>query len=372
MTFAKDQAFAYAKEFYENLPTCVFLCDRDLQVLWRNKAACKIDQKTVTGFVTFFEPEQRKDALQELQRRRELKLVSLFGDREYALCFRLFGDDGVILEAELQRRSYLETFMDDEGSVMQLFTRVLRPSVGHMFNLLSVLKTDLEVREYYEDVEYMEMLGENCYFILRFMQNYSDYRRLIRGECKEQYVNIREELFQLFTTVQAHSFSLQSSFSFSLPEEEVLTCVPVEELNVALLHLISNAFKYTSPDNEISVKVNCTERSLMIQVVDQGVGIPQQNLKSIFAPFYSYNPNTSREEGAGIGLAYVRRFVSNMQGSCVVTSEENRGTRIALSIPLKKGNGEVVDSSLRSSLPPYYLSNFSPVVIYLADVLYKA
>jgi len=103
-------------------------------------------------------------------------------------------------------------------------------------------------------------------------------------------------------------------------------------------NLISNAIKYTD-HGHVHVRVRCIDKSnpeLMILVTDTGIGIRAECLPNLFNPFMQIDQgNTRRHEGAGMGLAIVKRLVELFRGEINVNSELNYGTRFEVRIPVK-------------------------------------
>ncbi len=104
-------------------------------------------------------------------------------------------------------------------------------------------------------------------------------------------------------------------------------------------NIISNAIKYSSPGSLIAVSLGrdpsaAPPRAIM-QVCDQGVGIPAGDLERIFEPFYrAANARERGIKGTGIGLASVRQIIDLHSGTISVTSEEQVGTCFTIQLPM--------------------------------------
>jgi signal transduction histidine kinase len=103
-----------------------------------------------------------------------------------------------------------------------------------------------------------------------------------------------------------------------------------------VLNLLVNAYKYSEQGRrQISVEV-CEAGGLAeIRVADNGIGIPADELKRVFDPFYRIeNREGARPVGAGLGLAIVRHLVESHGGEVVVTSEVGQGSTFTVRLPL--------------------------------------
>src|SRR6185369_543357 len=98
-------------------------------------------------------------------------------------------------------------------------------------------------------------------------------------------------------------------------------------------NLVSNAFKFTFA-GEIAVRLREYAASVIVEVVDTGIGIPEAELPRIFERFYRVTGNSGRtHEGTGIGLSLVRELVELHGGSVKVESIVDRGTCFRIEIP---------------------------------------
>lgn len=87
-----------------------------------------------------------------------------------------------------------------------------------------------------------------------------------------------------------------------------------------LTNLISNAFKYSTGPGPL-LSLHYRKAQLCIKVKDNGIGIPEKDLRYLFTPFFRAG-NVGRKEGAGLGLAIVKSFVTANGGQISVSSSE--------------------------------------------------
>ncbi len=100
-------------------------------------------------------------------------------------------------------------------------------------------------------------------------------------------------------------------------------------LKSSLINLISNAIKYSGENTFIEFNTELTDTDLRITVKDNGIGIPVEEQKYLFEPFFRAN-NTGNIPGTGLGLNIVKRYVELMGGMVTYKSSLNSGTAITL------------------------------------------
>lgn len=106
-------------------------------------------------------------------------------------------------------------------------------------------------------------------------------------------------------------------------------------LEHAFRNVIENALKYTPSDGSVTVKLNFSkeEETCQIAITDTGYGIPEDELESIFVPFYRSVKHKANISGTGLGLPIVKRVITNHKGTVTVQSQVNKGTIFKIVLP---------------------------------------
>jgi signal transduction histidine kinase len=104
----------------------------------------------------------------------------------------------------------------------------------------------------------------------------------------------------------------------------------------AIDNLVSNAIKYTPDGGQVRVTLDHDDDFAVVQVTDNGYGIPVDKLERIFEPFVRVkDPRTTHVQGTGIGLNLVKTFIEAHGGHVKVESVIDRGSTFSIFLPLK-------------------------------------
>lgn len=106
-------------------------------------------------------------------------------------------------------------------------------------------------------------------------------------------------------------------------------------LKNVMLNLISNAIKYSPENKEIWIKSDFTNAHIKIDVIDQGIGIPDEDKPHLFERFFRAN-NAGNIQGTGLGLNIVKKYIELMDGTITFESQFGKGTTFTVMIPIKK------------------------------------
>ena len=103
-------------------------------------------------------------------------------------------------------------------------------------------------------------------------------------------------------------------------------------LNVALNNVVDNACKF-SENNNVLMKITTTrDYCICISVMDHGIGIPDEDLKNVYEPFFR-GSNAERMKGYGFGLPLVYKIIKMHRGSIQIKSRVNYGTEVVITLP---------------------------------------
>lgn len=148
-------------------------------------------------------------------------------------------------------------------------------------------------------------------------------------------LRIDELLFSVKEEILQHSGNYQVFIEFeNLPDDENQLMVTGNErlLKMLLANLIDNACKFSDTHKAI-VRIAYDGSAVTLRFIDQGIGIPKEDLDHIFEPLYRAG-NVSSKEGHGIGLSIVKRIADIHNASINISSELNIGTTISVSFPV--------------------------------------
>ena len=109
------------------------------------------------------------------------------------------------------------------------------------------------------------------------------------------------------------------------------------KLRQVLVNLVDNAVKYSPEGGHVELRVRSSNGSCLIEVADEGLGIPADERERIFEKFYRLDPQqTHGVGGSGLGLYICRELVERMNGRLNVESELGKGSRFTVELPLRR------------------------------------
>lgn len=127
-------------------------------------------------------------------------------------------------------------------------------------------------------------------------------------------------------------YNVKFNIDESLDDETMTVAGDEQLLKIAIYNLIENGCKY-SDDHTVIVNIRAAQPNVIIEVIDHGIGMSQEDIRQITTPFFR-GDNVSSTKGTGIGHSLIDRIIKVHHGTIQIISELNKGTQINLQLPL--------------------------------------
>ncbi len=232
-----------------------------------------------------------------------------------------------------------EAKLKELNTTKDKFFSIIGHDIKSVFNSLllatDLLKQHIELQNFEEIALLSDMLKEAAQNGYALLDNLLSWSRMQTGRVKYNPVSIN--LFDTFRVVL-------SLYKPSLEEKNISVDVDIDKsaeivadrfmLETVLRNLISNAIKFSKSGDTIQLIAKHIDGSIKISVIDQGVGIDENDIPKLFRIETSYStPGTNNETGTGLGLILCKEFVRKHNGKIWVESKLGVGTSIHFTIP---------------------------------------
>ncbi|MBO0601776.1 cell wall metabolism sensor histidine kinase WalK [Sporosarcina sp. E16_3] len=268
----------------------------------------------------------------------------------------------------------LDFSTEDQPYILRANFSVTQRETGFVNGLIVVLhdnteqeKIDMERREFVSNVShelrtplttmrsYLEALADGAWkneeiapsFLHvtqteteRMIRLVNDLLKLSRMDSRDYDLNKEWVEFNYFfkSIIDRFEFSKSQEVQFIrlLSTTELFVEIDTDKMTQVLDNIISNALKYSPDGGDIRFGITMSEDFIKVMISDDGMGIPQANVKRIFDRFYRADRARSRAMGGtGLGLAIAREMIVAHGGEIWAESEEGKGTTIFFTLPFE-------------------------------------
>ena len=156
---------------------------------------------------------------------------------------------------------------------------------------------------------------------------------------QEVYPSIEYAAKATIVLAEKKSIKLKLETDHDLP----LLNINQENLERIFVNLISNAIKYTPGNGVVKLVAKKVDNEVLFQIIDNGIGIPEEHLKLIFERFYRVENKVHTVKGTGLGLTIVKKSIEQHNGILSVRSKYGEGSIFEFSLPIPNSENRIKD-----------------------------
>ena len=238
----------------------------------------------------------------------------------------------------------------DQQMKLSFFTHVSHEIRAPLTLILGPLEALLKQTAHLPEINNQVIpIKNNADRLFRLVTELMDFRKTETGKLKLQltHEDITHFVQQIFNAFKDLASSRNIKYEMITPDEQLLLWIDKLQLEKVFFNLLSNAFKFTHDNGKISVCIANESDSVLIEVRDNGIGIPQNSRDQLFSDFFQIDTSSSGHIGSGIGLALSKSIVIAHGGIITIdsvpqTKQFTGDTRFK--VKLKKDNVKNVTS----------------------------
>lgn len=241
-------------------------------------------------------------------------------------------DQKSILERTTEQ---LKQSSNDKDRILYVVAHDLRNPVGAIMALTDIIRQEeLTVQQKQILDMIMNALRSEEALIAELLEYSGDAKGRIPA--KKEQVNINSLLKNCVDLMQFKAREKGQSLQLSLPTQLLTATINKEKISRVWSNLISNAIKFSKENSAIYVSLSQSGVMAVIEVKDNGIGIPEKFKPMIFEPFTSAKRyGTAGEESFGLGLSICKQIVDANDGKIWFESTEGTGTSFFVALPLE-------------------------------------
>lgn len=225
----------------------------------------------------------------------------------------------------------------------------LRTPINIIYSCIQLLNTSKNNKTNFASLydKYEKTLKQNCFRMLRLVNNLIDITKIDSGFIKMDFINydIIKLTEDITISVIPYVESKNIDIIFDTDCEELeIKCDP-DKIERIILNLLSNAIKFTEPGGKIEVSIFTEENWVDIRVKDTGIGIPSHMKEFIFERFIQNDKSLNRnKEGSGIGLSLVKSLVELHNGKVFLRESNESGSEFSVLLPNVKLENDIEEN----------------------------
>jgi len=236
----------------------------------------------------------------------------------------------------IQLNQQLQDQKEEMNHIMALAAHDLRSPLLNMKNLFDALGTKSEWNKP-PYAEVLQVSQDCCSGQLRLLKSLLDSYRAEQGLHEKKRIPV--DLVELLEEVQSDRSSKDQPIEFLAKADAAKIVSDPAALHQILENLLSNAVKFSPEGSAILLSLSKDANAWIIEIADEGPGIPEEERSQLFHKFYRSSSNTPSQQGVGLGLFIVSQLAKHLGGSIAYRDRSPRGAVFSLRLPDTESGG---------------------------------
>lgn len=237
-----------------------------------------------------------------------------------------------------QKNKLLSQVEELKTNFISMMSHDLKTPIARIQGMTDVILSD-QVTLSSQQREAVDTIKHSSDDLLKFISSILNYGK-IQSEGVELHMQSKDINSILQEVVRKHEFLAKVKRIQIVSELEPMFPIPMDPdlMRQVLSNLVENAIKYSPDDTKILVTTEEKDNVVVIQVADQGPGIPEDELNNIFTKFFrSKNVKSTQIKGSGLGLYLAKYFTELHKGRIFVESKDGKGSTFTVELPMEQG-----------------------------------
>jgi signal transduction histidine kinase len=226
-------------------------------------------------------------------------------------------------------------FLSDASHELRTPLAILQTNLENERDTAPSTEVRLQIESHLEEVARMRNLVQDLLIVSQL------HRDTLPAQDSWKDVDIADALAH--TVTRLSSIAAKSGIVLTVDNQSatpLLVQAPrAELLGHAFTNIIQNAILYNKENGIVEIELSANETHVQIQISDTGIGIPKEEIKSVFKRFYRGDKSRSRQSGgSGLGLSIVQSIIDALGGTVAMQSEPEKGTIVTISLPIHRAS----------------------------------
>lgn len=236
-----------------------------------------------------------------------------------------------------KKNAELKNLNELKNNFLGIAAHDLRSPIGIIMGYSDFLLSQLSKSIDDKQLKMLALIKSTSEFLLQLLNELLDISAMESGKLtlsinKVDFVELIKQNIELNSVI-----SNKKNIQIQLEYYELFPLISVDKnkMEQVFNNLISNAIKYSFPETIIKIKLFMSDNYITVEIADQGQGIPESEIDSIFKPFVKTSvQSTANETSTGLGLAIVKNIIIGHKGKIWVKSKVGIGTCFYFSLPI--------------------------------------
>ncbi|MGM0647736.1 MAG: ATP-binding protein [Bacteroidota bacterium] len=250
------------------------------------------------------------------------------------------------LEEKVKERTYelesanhrLKHLNIEKNKYIGIVAHDLRNPIGNAYNFSELLVSDFHGFSEDEKMEFLGLIKNRCGYSLKLIEDFLDTSKIEAGilDLNFKQWDYKQIVSDCIAQNQMFAKKKNQQIIFEPSDENIKVLCDKDKIEQVINNLLGNAIKYSPKNKKIWIRLASEGSQIETVVKDQGEGISDNEIESLFKDFHTTSAKpTDGEKATGLGLAIAKKIVKSHKGSISVKSEIGIGSEFGFVLPIQ-------------------------------------
>jgi two-component system sensor histidine kinase VicK len=235
-----------------------------------------------------------------------------------------------------ENQFYVQKFAARKNSLLEILSHDLSGPLSNIQGLSSLLTAELQHYNNPKLNKLVEMVATTSERSIGMIREFvkQEFMESVNVDLIRERTNVVELIEQIMSQYQASAQDIGKTFNFITSDDEIYAEVDEYKFNQVINNLISNAIKFTHDGGVITIRIENQQKTVLVSVADNGIGIPAKYHQNLFEKFTkAKRMGLKGEPSLGLGMSLIKTIVEWHKGRVWFKSEEQKGSTFYIELP---------------------------------------
>jgi signal transduction histidine kinase len=222
-----------------------------------------------------------------------------------------------------------------KSKIVKQISHEFRTPLTSIIGFAEILEDNIQIAEKHR-IEYASYIRNEGMRLTKLIDDLVELDSLEQGQINLQFkeYEIQDTIRYATTFIAEPAYNKLIHISLDFPEKPIIIKFNREKIIQVLYQLLHNAVRYTKPSGLINLKAETTGKHVVISIRDNGPGIPEDDIPSLFKRFGKQYHQGEETHCTGVGLAIAKHIVDQHNGDITVQSKMGEGSTFVVRLPI--------------------------------------
>jgi signal transduction histidine kinase len=234
-----------------------------------------------------------------------------------------------------QKSNELKSIEQSNKELIGTLIHNLKNPIGIVYSFSDIILDSIDNYSVEKLEKHINLINNSASYSIKLLNDFGLYNELKSPNFESEKTNYIEIINKVISNFNEIALKQHITLVKNISSSNIYLNVNTEKISVALGNIICNALRFSNENSKVTIKVIENSETVDTIISDEGIGISESDLPSIFKAFFVVNTYSSnKQKCTGLGFPIAKKIIEYSGGKISIKSKINLGTTVKISLPL--------------------------------------